>query len=44
MQSKKQFGILILSALVLVAVLVLIDNVPSKTETPALPKAVFYVS
>ena len=44
MKSKKQFSLLMLSALVLVAVLVLIGNAPSKTETPALPRAVFYVS
>ena len=44
MKGKKQFSILILSALVLIAVLVLIDNVLSKTESPALTRAVFYVS
>lgn len=44
MRNKKQVSIIILSVLVLVAVLALIDNVPSKTANPALPRAVFYVS
>jgi len=44
MKSKKQFSILILSALGLIAVLILIDSVLSKTENPTLPRAVFYVS
>ena len=44
MKSKKQLGLVISSALVLIAVLVLMDNVLSKTENPALSRTVFYVS
>lgn len=44
MKNKKQWGMLLISALVLSSVLVLIENVNSKGENTALSKAVFYVS
>jgi len=44
MKDKKKLGMLLISALMLSAVLVLIDNMKSKGENSALSKAVFYVS
>jgi len=44
MKGKKELGLLILSALVLIATLVFFDNVFSTAENPAWPRAVFFVS
>lgn len=44
MKDKKKLGMLLIFALMLSAVLVLIDNMKSKGENSALSKAVFYVS
>jgi hypothetical protein len=44
MKGKKESGLIILSALVLIATLVFFDNVFSTAENPAWPRAVFFVS
>lgn len=44
MKSKKDLGILLLSALVLISILVFNGGLVSKSENRELPKVVFYVS
>ena len=44
MKNKKEFGLLLLLALVLISLLVVNGGLPSKVENKALSKAVFYVS
>jgi hypothetical protein len=44
MKSKKELGILLVLALVLISILVVNANLPSNAENKDLPKIVFYVS
>ena len=44
MKSKKKWGELLLSALVLIPILIFIGNVQPVVENPAGAKVVFYVS
>lgn len=44
MKSNKQLAILLLSALVLIPIIVLMENVLSKTATPDLARVEFFVS
>jgi len=44
MKSKKKWGALLLSALVLIPILIFIGNVQPVVENPAGSKVVFYVS
>jgi hypothetical protein len=44
MKSKKKWGALLLSALVLIPILIFIGNVQPVVENPAGAKVVFYVS
>jgi len=44
MKSNKQLAILLLSALVAIPIIVLMENVQSKTATPDLARVEFFVS
>jgi hypothetical protein len=44
MKNKKEFGLLLLLALVLISILIVNGGLSSKAENKALSKAVFYVS
>ena len=44
MKRKKQFSLLIIAAVVLIAVPAWVDSLQPKDDNPALSKAVFHVS
>ena len=44
MKNKKEFGLQLLLALVLISLLVVNGGLPSKVDNEALSRAVFYVS
>jgi hypothetical protein len=44
MKSKKEWRILVFLALVLISILVINNNLPSKAENPELSRVVFVVS